>query len=104
MATKKAVKRVVKRRKAVSFETTIAPQMYVAEKLEAAKECNEAMIGRAVDVPPEEQVNNLRKERNKFRDRAQYAENLLRRERTYHELRVSEIEAFLDQLNDLRFA
>lgn len=93
---------------AVSNETTFTPKMYhlgvVADKMAAAQAYNEAMVGRAVDVPLEEQVRNLRKERERFRDRAEAAENLLRRERTYHELRASEIEALLVTLNDLRYA
>jgi len=111
MATKKAVKRRVKRHPAVSKKIdpmTFNPQTYsqsiVFDKMKAAQDNAEAMIGRAVDVPLEEQVNNLRRERNVLRDRASNAEGALRRELNYHQLRIEEINVLIENLNDLRYA
>ena len=75
-----------------------------AEKLAAAaaQEQNEAMVARALEVPLEEQVVNLRRERNRYFDRASNAEGALRRELNYHQLRVEEINVLLE-LNDLRY-
>ena len=76
----------------------------IAEKMAAEAEQNEAMVGRTVDVPLEEQVVNLRRERNRYCNRASYAEGALRRELNYHQLRVEEIDVLLEQLHDLRYA
>lgn len=76
----------------------------IAEKMAAEAEQNEAMVGRLADVPLEEQVNNLRRERNVLRDRASNAEGALRRESLYHQLRIEEINVLLEQLIDLRYA
>ena len=75
-----------------------------AEKLAAALEQNEAMVGRAVEVPLEEQVVNLRRERNRYCNLASNAEGALRRELNYHQLRIEEINVLIENLNDLRYA
>ena len=75
-----------------------------AEKLAAAQEQNEAMVARALEVPLEEQVVNLRRERNRYCNLASNAEGALRRELNYHQLRVEEIDVLLEQLHDLRYA
>ena len=93
---------------AVPTETVFVPKAYsqsiVFDKMKAAQEQNEAMVGRPVDVPLEEQVNNLRRERNVLRDRASNAEGALRRELNYHQLRIEEINVLIENLNDLRYA
>ena len=88
---------VKRKAKAPAVPTETAPQT-------AYEAVNQAMVSMAVDVPLEEQVNNLRRERNVLRDRASNAEGALRRESLYHQLRVDEINALLEQLNDLRYA
>ena len=88
---------VKRKAKAPAVPTETAPQT-------AYEAVNQAMVGRAVEVPLEEQVVNLRRERNRYCNLASNAEGALRRELNYHQLRIEEINVLIENLNDLRYA